>query len=165
LDIESHLIEDLNGEDELGCVLRGHIHIENRLDEFLLNAVENKKYIKYSKLDYFQKVSMTLALGLPEWLATPLKYIGNLRNEFAHNLNRKLGKQEVENFYKSFPGKEKDHIQKVIGKVSRNTLGKKVTLKRMSLKEQFNIYVITIEATLHVINTPKKSRPNSEFSK
>lgn len=155
---DSKLIEDLNGEDELGRVLRGHIHLENGIDEFLALCCTQDSHLKGAELEYHQKLKMALALGLPEWLASPLKYVGTLRNEFAHNLDRHLGEQEMENFYKSFPPEEKNFIQQTVARTSRNFPDKHVTLRSMPPADRFNILIISLEGALHVINKNKREQ-------
>ncbi|NKB32141.1 MAG: hypothetical protein GKR91_03490 [Pseudomonadales bacterium] len=144
------LIDDLLEEDELACVLRGHIHIENRLDQYLSKTATNKQFIEKANLQFSQKVSLAIAYGLSEWLSSPLSYIGNLRNGFAHNLDKKLGKQEIENFYKAFPGKEKDLIQKTVSKSNKKFQLADLPFKEMPLIDQFRLCAMSLEAAIRV---------------
>jgi hypothetical protein len=152
MDHESQLISDLNGDDDLGCAIRGHIHVENGLDKFISKRLANVSHLKRADLDYFQKVHVALALGLPEILASPLKYIGNLRNKFAHNLGRNIGKQEAKNFYESFASEERDYIQQVIARVNSKNPGNEKKFKSLPPKEQFALCAISLEASLFVLN-------------
>jgi hypothetical protein len=149
---QAQLISDLNGDDDLGCVLRGHIHIENSIDIFLKKTFQKQKYLDKADLTYHQKVSLALSVGLHEDLASPLQHVGNLRNKFAHNLGIKLGKQEADNFYKSFTGSVKDYINQTINRVNKLNPDIQSQLKDMSPKDKVAILIISLEASLFVIN-------------
>jgi hypothetical protein len=89
----------LEGEDDLGVVLRAHIHIEHELKEFALVSAPNPEELKFSHFDYDSVVALALALGLNPALKGALSAIGNLRNKFAHNLDRALSEQDGNNVY------------------------------------------------------------------
>lgn len=145
-----NLVDDILVEDGLGCILRGHIHIENRLDQFLSIIAKNEEQLRKADLRYSQKVALALALGLPSWLASPLNYIGKLRNEFAHNLDRKIGKQEVDNFYRTFPGEEKISIQKATSNTHKRMKQPDIPFKEMPEIDQFRMCAMTVEAAVRV---------------
>lgn len=76
-------IQALQSEDELGVVVRSHILIEAKLNEFLDAVVSFPKELP--SLRYYQKVELACALGLPTCHAPSLKALGDIRNAFAHN--------------------------------------------------------------------------------
>ncbi|MEQ8409744.1 MAG: hypothetical protein RKH07_15865 [Gammaproteobacteria bacterium] len=152
MDHESQFIEDLNGEDDLGCVIRGHIHVEAELDNFIQLRTSHPDQLKGADLTYDQKIHLALALGLPTVLKSPLQYLGKVRNSFAHNLNRSIGKEEAGNFYKTFASEEKEYINEVIERVNAKTDGPDKKLKTMPVKEQFAMHVISLEASLYSLN-------------
>jgi hypothetical protein len=51
----------LNGEDDLGMVIRAHIHIEHELREFILATAPNPGEIKFSDYDYAKTLQLALA--------------------------------------------------------------------------------------------------------
>src|SRR5258708_1065128 len=72
----------LLSEDELGVVVRAHIHIEHELEKFLCAALENPNEL--GRLEYSARVRLALACGLRADLKGPLNAFGALRNRFSH---------------------------------------------------------------------------------
>lgn len=72
-------------EDELGCVLRIHLCLENYLEEFLKNFIpaEQKKFHK-GRPSFSEKLSLAVAYGLCRSIAESIWIINKLRNRFAH---------------------------------------------------------------------------------
>ncbi|WP_448548878.1 hypothetical protein [Thalassotalea fusca] len=115
----SELSIALQKEDEVGRVIRTHLHIENLINQFLHLATPCPDYLSPLKLDYFGKVQLSLSLGLPEKFKQPLNFLGTIRNNFAHKLNLKIDKNIVNNFFDTFDEKQKKDI---IESSSVNTL-------------------------------------------
>ena len=57
-------MEVLNGEDELGAVIRAHIHIEALLLELLRLLVKDEGALRKLNLEFSQSVDLAIALGL-----------------------------------------------------------------------------------------------------
>jgi hypothetical protein len=55
LDSFENLLETLKTEDEIGKVIRTHIHFENAINHFLFIALEKPQNLKNVKLDYYGK--------------------------------------------------------------------------------------------------------------
>ena len=90
--VTDELFEVLKGEDDLGVVIRTHIHIEAVLNDLIEKIFRESKYVDKMGLDYHQKVKLTLACGLDPRFEKPLNTLGTIRNNFAHRLEAKLGK-------------------------------------------------------------------------
>jgi hypothetical protein len=103
-------IEALQGEDELGVVIRAHIHIEAKVLEFLELAAEASALEKMG-LDYAQRVHLAVALGLKQEHAKGLHALGSLRNAFAHRLDSKLPDERVNNVYQALGPSDKAAVQ------------------------------------------------------
>lgn len=110
----------LDGEDDLGIVLRSHIYLEHEIKEFILASASNPKQIKFSDFDYDKVVALALALGLDPSLKAPLLAIGNLRNRFAHNLDMALTRQEANNIYNTLSAAMKADIQQGYAKARKS---------------------------------------------
>ena len=94
-------LDILRGEDDLGIIIRAHIHIEHELTEFIEARLSEPSILKPLRPTYEDKVLLAVGLGfLPEYQAA-LSNIGKLRNDFAHNLRGTLGKQEANNLRKA----------------------------------------------------------------
>lgn len=109
---DSELSGALKSEDEIGKVIRTHLYIENLLNNFLETALPNPEHLKPIQLDFFSKVHLALSLGLPEKFKKPLNYMGKIRNDFAHRLNLRIDKSEVNNFFDTFSNEQKEEIIK-----------------------------------------------------
>lgn len=104
------LSEALKNEDEVGRVIRAHIHIEKLINDFLEIALDKPIHLKPMQLDYFGKVNLSACIGFPEELKKPLLFMGKTRNDFAHNLNQKIDKSRVNDFFDTFSHLHKDEI-------------------------------------------------------
>lgn len=151
MDASDDIIAVLNGEDELGAVLRGHIHIESHVEAFIKSHLIRPEYLDSMNLEYHQKVKLASALGLDDMLKTPLMFLGTLRNKFSHDLNTRLGKQELKNFYKAFPTDAKELIHSAIRITSKKMSGvPKVTFDDFELRMQFSLLVISLEGGISI---------------
>ncbi len=117
---EDSLLEDLRGEDELGVVVRSHIHIENYINELISLLLPTPEFVDKMKLEYDQKVSLVIACGLKKELAPPLNCFGTVRNSFAHKLNTEISKSLVSNLYRSFCSDDKEVIQNTYKKLKES---------------------------------------------
>jgi len=101
----------LFGEDELGAVVRGTIHVETKLLELIGLLVEDESYIRRLNLDFSQHVNLAVALGLNAEYAKGLRAFGKLRNDFAHKLDTVLSKERVHSLYEALASREKHLVQ------------------------------------------------------
>jgi len=103
----------LQSEDELGKVLRAHMHIEYQLNELLKLLIPDYEILEKmeNKLEYFQKAHLACALRLKNEALSPLLAIGRLRNIFAHKLNTTLDHGRAKNLYETLSKNEKKVTQ------------------------------------------------------
>jgi hypothetical protein len=88
----------LCAEDDLGKIVRAHIHIEHELQDFIYFAAPNPTQLKpFKNMEFSEKVQLALMLGLNPELKPALNATGTLRNNFSHRLEMKLGKEEAKN--------------------------------------------------------------------
>ena len=92
---EDTFLKALQGEDQLGMVIRAHIYIEHHLNEFLQVLIPYPEFLEPLKLDYYGRVQLAGAMGLQPQLLKPLQAVGALRNEMAHKLGTKLTKSRL----------------------------------------------------------------------
>ena len=100
---EAQFYQDLAREDDLGLVVKAHLHIEHQLLEFISLHLPYKERCDWSRIGYAAKVDLALALGLPDTLRKPLVAIGTLRNEFAHNLSYSQASVDAVALYNGLP--------------------------------------------------------------
>ncbi len=86
--IRPEFLNALFGEDDLGVVVRTHLHIESAVNALLDILIPIPKELP--RLRYEQKLKLCCSMGMDKTLFQPLKELGDLRNLFAHNIDTKL---------------------------------------------------------------------------
>ena len=98
------LAASLYSDDDLGKVVRGHIHIEHELEHIIFFASPNPDHLKsFESQEFSEKVRLALMLGLKANLAPALNAAGKLRNKFAHRLDTALNKEIAQNLVATLP--------------------------------------------------------------
>ena len=100
--------KSLLGEDELGMVIRGHVHIEHELEGFIRARLTKPKELDQLKLDFSGRVKLAIALGLDERFRPALNFVGGLRNRFAHQLDIAIRSEDARDFYKALDEEAKE---------------------------------------------------------
>ena len=145
---QSAFIAALMGEDELGVVVRAHIHIEAVLLQLLDRMVADPAPLKKMDLDYAHRVNLALALGLKPQYGPPLLALGSLRNAFAHRPDTKLSKDRVDNLYKSLAADDRQVVQRCYESTNSKMLREAPGLRSLSPKDQFVLIATTMRAML-----------------
>jgi hypothetical protein len=95
----------LGQEDDLGMVVRAHIHVEAILLEVIGLSVARSDELP--SLRFEQRVDLAVAVGAIDPTDGPaLKALGSLRNAFAHKLNTELTAERVNGVYGALPERE-----------------------------------------------------------
>lgn len=158
---ETKFIADLMGEDELGVVIRAHIHIEAQLVRLLEALVPYSEHLEKMDLDYAQKVQLTVAMGLAPEHVAPLNTLGSIRNRFAHKLESKLTKNDAENLYRVLGADDKDIVQESFERTKNQFAYDKLTkFKQLKPKEQFILIVVALRAMLRTAVTEAEKCAN-----
>jgi hypothetical protein len=146
---EAKFLADLQGEDELGTVIRGHIHIEAQILRLLEVLVPYPEHLEKMKLNYAQKVQLAVAMGLKPEHAGSLNTLGSIRNRIAHKLERNLTKSDADNLYKSLDADAKILVQRAFDLTNNQLVGEKSTkFKHLSPRDQFVLIVIALQQML-----------------
>ncbi|MCE5185326.1 MAG: hypothetical protein LLF76_04290 [Planctomycetaceae bacterium] len=77
------------GKDPTVVILRGHLFIEELLDQILAVALKDASAIKDARLTYFQKLCLAqgvLGFEKNRFMWKPFKDLNKLRNDISHNL-------------------------------------------------------------------------------
>ena len=146
--LADEFIQSLQAEDELGLVVRAHIHIEARLIE-LLSLLADAKALEKIGLDYFQRVHLAVALGLKDEHSKGLLALGTLRNAFAHKLGSSLTDTRVRNLYEALCADDKAGVQQAYVKTERTLNqhdGKK--FKALSPRDRFVLIAVALQSIL-----------------
>ena len=146
---DAEFVHAVMGEDDLAVVVRSHIHIENRLLNFIELTCPAPTNLKKMELDFSQQVQLALALGLAEECGPPLHAIGNMRNVFAHRLSAKLSKDRVDGFYKTFSANDKGVVQATYERLQQAaTAPKRPALRKLEPKDQFVFLATSLRSML-----------------
>ena len=146
----------LQGEDELGVVVRAHIHLESHLISLFELFFQAPKYL--SGFTYGHKVSLALACGLNPDFASPLKVLGKTRNTFAHKLDSCLDEQQVRSLYAAFSSANKVLIQKAFRNTGQQLEPVRVKFEGLSTRNRFILLVVTLDGMLIVAIREVKNR-------
>jgi len=98
--IDDVFFNSIRGEDQLGAVVRAHIHIEARLSQLLEALTPDPKHLP--NLRYEQRLRLAVALGLSASILAPLKILGEIRNAFGHRLDVTLTTNMVDQLFAAF---------------------------------------------------------------
>jgi hypothetical protein len=139
------LVKALTSEDMLGSVIRIHLYIEFELNTFIQGRLPAGAF-EALRLEYFKKIDLAIALGLPADLKSLLRKVGEIRNNFAHNLDYRLQEAEVDALFKSFGPKLKDVLQRSFARARRSPLGAGYpsTLQEMNPASRLQFYTMQI---------------------
>lgn len=99
---EKLFLDNIEKEDPLQIVVRGHLFLENELINLLESTFPQSDCLDPSDLRFPVKIKLIGALGLlsKESLPVYLKF-NSLRNKFAHKLDMKITVKEIESLINS----------------------------------------------------------------
>jgi hypothetical protein len=104
-DADKLFFDDLTREDDLGLVVKAHLHIEHQLAEFIQLSMPNPEKCDWTRVGYAAKLEIAIGMGLPDQLRKPLEAVGKLRNSFAHNLNYSQSQIDAVALYNGLPAR------------------------------------------------------------
>ena len=116
------LTAELVGEDALGMVLRVHLRIENVLERILQALLPSPGCLLRDdrSLRYEMKVRLVLALGALTDIEAPLRAFGKLRNDFAHQPDKRLDAQSASKLYDSLSAAERHKVLRSFERMKRD---------------------------------------------
>lgn len=125
-DLSKFILDVEKKDDILIAIIKGHLLIENNLEDLLENYIE-----RYSKLNikYFsEKLNLCYALDLiDEYAYKLLKGINKIRNEYGHDLNFEFKKENLEKWESILSKEDKTLYQKLIEPYEDSEIFNKVT--------------------------------------
>lgn len=149
----------LFGEDELGVVVRAHVHIEAKLVELLELLVKDPKALERMDLAFGQRVNLAVALGLKAEHAPALLALGRCRNVFAHRLDAQLTDDRINSLYETLSAGDKDIVQGAYDRTNAQ-MGRSDAspFKNLSPKERFILISVALRAMLIIAIREVQSR-------
>ena len=146
--IDEKFYQALAGEDDLGVVIRAQIHVESSVIEFINQKISDLKSLR--RLRFGQRVELACELGLNSELKSPLKKLGDLRNDFAHKIYANLSKDKVESFYNVFDEKTKGFFQTAYEATGSEMLKEIPNFSGLCPKDKFVIMATILKARVVV---------------
>jgi hypothetical protein len=109
--VDQKFLDDLQREDDIGFILRGHIHVESQLIELLKEFFPFPEHCDFEKLNYRSKVEIACAAGLTHEIKNFLYCIGSIRNKFAHRVDSSVSANIALDLYHSLPESYRSEIR------------------------------------------------------
>ena len=111
---ERRFFAAIASDDALIAVLRGHLFVEADVTCLLAQLFPGAEAL-IDDLSYEQKIRrLKKAVTLPVGISTSLKALGELRNAFAHNLERDLTEADDARFFGALGEEYKPEVQELI---------------------------------------------------
>jgi len=157
--LEKQLFIGLKSEDDVGLVIRGHLHLENRLMEYVAKHLPFPDKCDWEKIGYSGKVELALACGLPNNIRPILEKLGELRNDFTSNLEATIEPNWVLDTYSSLSKQLKSELEE-----SYKTLGLSKGNKTSKLDTK-ELLVLIFISVCQAINSTNKTTGKSRIAK
>ncbi|MGG3940964.1 hypothetical protein ABEV54_05810 [Peribacillus psychrosaccharolyticus] len=89
-------------KDKLYLILRGHIYIDNQINNLLEGFLPNPDVLELYKESFYRKVILALSLNLIEQKhCDALLQFNDFRNKYAHRLRYKVTNREIKELKES----------------------------------------------------------------
>ncbi|WP_104040651.1 hypothetical protein [Vibrio hyugaensis] len=159
-EIDKDFQNALHHEDDLGAVIRVHLHLETYVNKIIDLLVYSPEDLKPIGLDYFGKVHLIIALGADPQSLKVLLALGRMRNKFAHDLNYKLDRSNVKNLYETLSSDLKEMLQSSHNKARNRSEFQSVDkFEKLSPKSQFILISVFVKIMLERIVTENSESP------
>lgn len=140
--VDPSFYKHLVAEDELGMVVRAHIHIEASIIDYLKQVVPNPGLLP--RLTYEARLRLACALGLDQDHFDALKALGDIRNRFGHNIEARLTDEAVNDLYAHMPPLAKEAT---LGAYARTTEGstEAPSFDKLSARDRFVLIAVALK--------------------
>jgi len=137
-------------DDELGRVIRAHLHVEYLVDQLLALHFKDPDVLFAMGLEFSDRVKLLKAFGYGDILTKPVLALGTLRNDFAHTLDYKLTADRLDNFYKTLDALSKQASQHSYEQMRAKHKDRDwpANVKQLPPADRFVFYATTIRASL-----------------
>lgn len=131
--------EDTDGESDLAIMLRGHLYIENQLENLLSQALVHPEMILDKRMRFVDKTRLAVAMGLiskKEMYA--ILRLNELRGAFAQNPAYQISAKDTTKVIGSFSKRQKQSYQKYKEKLD----------EKFASNENLKLSIFTVWVTL-----------------
>ena len=114
--LQQRFFDAISNDDDLIAVLRGHLYVESAVNDLLAILFPGADVL-IGDLTYEQKVRrLRKATSVPSMLGTLLKALGELRNSFAHSLERRLTQADDGRFSQPLDSQTRQEVSTLIAR-------------------------------------------------
>jgi hypothetical protein len=142
-DVDPSFYQHLVAEDELGMVVRAHIHIEASIIDFLKQVVPNPKLLP--RLAYEARLRLACALGLDQDHFDALKTLGDIRNSFGHDIEARLTDQAVNDLYARMPALAKEATLGAYAGTTESGSTEAPPFHKLSARDRFVLIAVALK--------------------
>jgi hypothetical protein len=145
-DVEPGFVAALLAEDELGAVVRSHIYVESRINDYLELVAARPEHLSGLGLRYRQKVQLACVLGFDPDFIKPLGVLGEIRNKFSHKLDTSLTPELVNQLYDALPPFGKQSVGASFTRTKMQLHAEGVTqVSQLQPRDKFILITLTLE--------------------
>ena len=142
--VDRAFYEHLIAEDELGMVVRAHIHIEASIVDFLKQVVPKPNLLP--RLPYEAKIRLACALGLDHDHFPALKALGDIRNNFGHDLKAQLTDDVVKRIFQALPEFSRAAAIGAYGRIlDTGIAGERPPFESLSARDRFVLIAVVLK--------------------
>lgn len=141
--VDLSFYQHLVAEDELGMVVRAHIHIEASIIDFLKQVVPNPGLLP--RLTYEARLRLACALGLDQDHFDALKILGDIRNSFGHNIEARLTDQAVNDLYARMPPPAKETTLGAYARTTESRSTEAPLFDKLSARDRFVLIAVALK--------------------
>ena len=103
-EVDDGFLFHINATDPLQILVRGHLHVESRLNELISLRLSEPNQLDLSELSFPRRLDLAAALGcISASDKPPYLILNSLRNKLAHNLNYQVTTKDLHNLVNSMP--------------------------------------------------------------
>ena len=125
--------------------------MEVQVNRLIEGFIPFPKEIERSRFNWKQRVELALGLGLKAQYGPPLKKLGNIRNNFAHDPRASLVDKDINELFQCLHKEDHDIVleafkltqTQVVNPLESDFLG-------LSAKDRFTYIVVTLHSMLQV---------------
>jgi hypothetical protein len=111
--VDHYILDLVNFGDELQVAIRCHLAIEHHLINVIESELKYPNEFSTSKLNFRQKVELAIALGkIDKGMKGTFLSINKLRNQFAHDMHKKITEQEMDELYSTLNSQSREALGK-----------------------------------------------------
>lgn len=153
----------MSGTDPFTVVIRAAAFLDYELDRFIESRVAVPSAWTGVRIDFQNRCAIAEALGLPRYLRPPLRKIGKIRNDLAHQPTRNLTAADVAELRSSLNALAWTAVENSLSTLAARRLEPTANYDALETLDRFVIIVVTVRTIIfaqHRLRTaPERIEP------